>query len=230
MDHDRDHVRVLDESEWSLYRDVRLGGLEESPGSFTATLAEEADRDEQFWRDRMTRSHRLLAELGPVPQGIVSLGPYGRTPQRRRSSVCTSSQRHGVPVSPGDSSRLRRHWRPSRLTCSSSTGWGPTTGVRSASRRTSGSAPPTTAAQHGAPTRTGRGDRHGAVAGARCHISAEPDPPQASHPRRPSRLRPGQTTAGFGPRTSRTMSWIVEALRSGSTLGVGQHLRARETT
>ena len=69
-------VRVLDESEWSVYRDVRLRALAESPGSFTATLADEADRDEQFWRDRMTRSHWLLAESGPVPQGIVSLGPY----------------------------------------------------------------------------------------------------------------------------------------------------------
>jgi hypothetical protein len=49
-------VRVLDESERSLYRDVRLRALAESPGSFTATLAEEADRDEQFWRDRLTRS------------------------------------------------------------------------------------------------------------------------------------------------------------------------------
>ena len=50
------------------------------PRSFTATLAEETDRDEQFWRDRMTRSHRLLAERGPVPQGIVSLGPYEQEP------------------------------------------------------------------------------------------------------------------------------------------------------
>jgi L-amino acid N-acyltransferase YncA len=73
-------VRVLEESEWSLYRDVRLRALTESPGSFTATLAEEADRDEQFWRDRMTQSHRLLAERGPVSQGIVSLGPYKQEP------------------------------------------------------------------------------------------------------------------------------------------------------
>jgi GNAT superfamily N-acetyltransferase len=73
-------VRLLDQSEWSVYRDVRLRALAESPGSFTATLAEEADRDEQFWRDRMTRSHRLLAEQGPVPQGIVSLGPYEQEP------------------------------------------------------------------------------------------------------------------------------------------------------
>jgi GNAT superfamily N-acetyltransferase len=73
-------VRVLDETEWSVYRDVRLRALAESPGSFTATLAEEADRDEQFWRDRMTRSRRLLAEQGRVPQGIVSLGPYEQEP------------------------------------------------------------------------------------------------------------------------------------------------------
>ena len=73
-------VRVLDVSEWSLYRDLRLRALAESPSSFTATLAEEADRDEQFWRDRMTRSHRLLAERGPTPQGIVSIGPYEEDP------------------------------------------------------------------------------------------------------------------------------------------------------
>lgn len=73
-------VRLLDEPEWSVYRDVRLRALAESPDSFTETLAEEADRDEQFWRDRMTRSHRLLAERGQVPEGIVSLGPYEPEP------------------------------------------------------------------------------------------------------------------------------------------------------
>ena len=73
-------VRVLGESEWSLYREARLRALAESPASFTATLADEADRDEQFWRDRMTRSFRLLAEQGPVSQGIVSLGAYEQDP------------------------------------------------------------------------------------------------------------------------------------------------------
>ena len=73
-------VRVLDESEWSLYRDVRLRALAESPDAFTATLADEADRDDQFWRDRMTRSDRLLAKRGSVSQGIVSLGPYEQDP------------------------------------------------------------------------------------------------------------------------------------------------------
>jgi GNAT superfamily N-acetyltransferase len=69
-------VRVLGESEWSLYREIRLRALAQSPSAFTATLADEADRDESFWRDRMTRSYRLLAERGQLPQGIVSLGVY----------------------------------------------------------------------------------------------------------------------------------------------------------
>jgi len=69
-------VRVLGESEWHLYRTVRLGALEESPDAFTATLADEAQADEQLWRDRMARSHRLLAERQDAPLGIVSLGPY----------------------------------------------------------------------------------------------------------------------------------------------------------
>ena len=68
-------VRVLDEPDWQLYRTVRLSALAESPDSFTATLAEEAGRDEQFWRDRMNRAHRLLAERDQHPQGILSLGP-----------------------------------------------------------------------------------------------------------------------------------------------------------
>ena len=73
-------VRVLDESEWPLYRDVRVRALAESPDAFTATLADEADREDQFWRDRMTRSYRLLAERGSASQGIVSLGPYEQDP------------------------------------------------------------------------------------------------------------------------------------------------------
>jgi GNAT superfamily N-acetyltransferase len=73
-------VRVLNEAEWSLYRDVRLRALAESPESFTANVEDEAQQDEQFWRDRMRRSHRLLAEQGQVPVGIVSVGPYEEDP------------------------------------------------------------------------------------------------------------------------------------------------------
>jgi GNAT superfamily N-acetyltransferase len=73
-------VRLLGESEWSLYREVRLRGLKESPSAFTATLSDEADRDEQFWRERMTRSYRLLAARGPRLEGVVSLGAYEHDP------------------------------------------------------------------------------------------------------------------------------------------------------
>ena len=73
-------VRVLGESEWSLYREIRLQALAQSPSAFTASLADEADRGESFWRDRMTRSYRLLAERGQIPQGIVSLGVYEEDP------------------------------------------------------------------------------------------------------------------------------------------------------
>ena len=100
-----------------MYRDVRLRALAESPGSFTATLAEEADRDEQFWRDRMTRSHRLVAERGPVPAGIVSLGPYDQEPSAAEVfGLYVVPEARGTGVSFGDSSRPRRLWRPSRLT------------------------------------------------------------------------------------------------------------------
>lgn len=69
-------VRVLEGGDWPLYRDVRLRALEESPASFSAQLADEADQDEQFWRDRMDRSHLLLAERDGRPVGIASMGPY----------------------------------------------------------------------------------------------------------------------------------------------------------
>jgi GNAT superfamily N-acetyltransferase len=73
-------VRILGESDWPLYREVRLRALAQSPSAFTATLADEEDRGESFWRDRMTRSYRLLAERAQQPQGIVSLGVYDDEP------------------------------------------------------------------------------------------------------------------------------------------------------
>lgn len=73
-------VRVLGESDWQLYREVWLQALRESPQTFTATFAEQSDRPQEFWRDQMTRSSRLLAEREQQPQGIVSLGTYAREP------------------------------------------------------------------------------------------------------------------------------------------------------
>lgn len=115
-------VRVLAETEWSLYRDIRLRALEESPESFAATLAEESARDEQFWRERMTRSHRLLAEREGAPVGIVSVGPYEADPaaaevfglyvipEARRKGVSWSLVEAAAAVARGDDHEQLYYW------------------------------------------------------------------------------------------------------------------------
>ena len=101
-------VRVLEGAHWPLYRDVRLRALEESPASFSAQLADEADQDEQFWRDRMDRSHLLLAERDGRSVGIASMGPYVAERSAGEIFGCMSSLRHAVRACPGDSSRQPR--------------------------------------------------------------------------------------------------------------------------
>ncbi len=67
-------VRALTEDEWGAYRDIRLAALKESPEAFVAKHADEVEQDESFWRARMQRSLRLLAEQGGEPVGVVSVG------------------------------------------------------------------------------------------------------------------------------------------------------------
>jgi ribosomal protein S18 acetylase RimI-like enzyme len=67
-------VRALTEEEWDHYRSVRLAALQESPQAFVASYDEEADYDEDFWRLRMRRSQRLLAEIDGEAVGTASVG------------------------------------------------------------------------------------------------------------------------------------------------------------
>ncbi|MDC5696410.1 GNAT family N-acetyltransferase [Intrasporangium calvum] len=67
-------VRPLGEEEWQDYREVRLEALRESPEAFASTLEQEAAFDEDFWRTRMTRSARLIAERDGAAVGVVSVG------------------------------------------------------------------------------------------------------------------------------------------------------------
>ena len=67
-------VRRLDEDEWEQYRTARLSALEESPEAFVATADEERAYDEDFWRARMRRSQRLLAEVDGESVGVASVG------------------------------------------------------------------------------------------------------------------------------------------------------------
>ena len=67
-------VRVLDEPDWQTYRRIRLASLESDPEAFAAGLGEEQTYDEDFWRTRMRRSRRLLAERGDEEVGVASVG------------------------------------------------------------------------------------------------------------------------------------------------------------
>ncbi len=86
-------VRLLDEDSWSVYRDIRLRALEESPEAFVASAAEERELDEEFWRERMRRSRRLLAEHDSAVVGVASMGS-------RRAEDESTGELFGLWVSP----------------------------------------------------------------------------------------------------------------------------------
>lgn len=67
-------VRALGEEDWQEYRDLRLAALRESPEAFVANYDDEAGYDEEFWRARMRRSRRMLADRDGTPTGVVSVG------------------------------------------------------------------------------------------------------------------------------------------------------------
>lgn len=76
-------VRILDEGEWELYRDVRLAALREAPEAFVARYEDEAAQDEDFWRERMTRAYRIVAERKGELVGLVCLGLHDEDPETR---------------------------------------------------------------------------------------------------------------------------------------------------
>jgi len=73
-------VRLLEEEDWSEYRDVRLRALSESPEAFVASADEEQAFPEDSWRARMRRSRRLLAEREGSVVGVASMGSH-RSPE-----------------------------------------------------------------------------------------------------------------------------------------------------
>lgn len=74
-------VRLLGAEDWETYRDVRLAALQDSPDAFVATYDEESQQNEQYWRDRVGREPRLLAERDGQAQGIVGVGQYAEDPE-----------------------------------------------------------------------------------------------------------------------------------------------------
>ncbi|WP_435200192.1 GNAT family N-acetyltransferase [Janibacter sp. GS2] len=67
-------VRALTEDEWETYRSLRLEALQESPDAFVADHDAEAAQPEEFWRKRMARSARLVAESDGEQVGVASVG------------------------------------------------------------------------------------------------------------------------------------------------------------
>jgi GNAT superfamily N-acetyltransferase len=116
-------VRVLTEDEWEKYRSVRLAALRESPEAFAATLEAETAYDEALWRERMTRSRRLLAEDAGEVVGVASVGQGGDesptvaelfglwvTPARRGTGVATALVRAGADTARAQGSTHLAYW------------------------------------------------------------------------------------------------------------------------
>ena len=66
-------VRVLEEQDWPVDREVRLAALQESPGVFGDSYEQEAAADQTHWRSQVTAARRIVAESDGSPCGVVSV-------------------------------------------------------------------------------------------------------------------------------------------------------------
>ena len=115
-------VRALDEADWELFRSVRLRALEESPEAFVATHADEVAEDDGFWKARIARSQRLLAEADGQPVGIASVGAvkdeddkaqlFGLwvEPERQSSGVATALVKAGAATAAAQGKHHLLYW------------------------------------------------------------------------------------------------------------------------
>lgn len=115
-------VRPLGVEEWETFRSVRLTALQESPDAFVASYAEEASEPEEFWRARMQRSVRLLAERDGRALGVASVGAAEDQPEAaqlfglwvrpdaRGSGVATALVRAGALTAAKAGKRHLLYW------------------------------------------------------------------------------------------------------------------------
>lgn len=116
-------VRALSEAEWSEFKTVRLAALADAPEAFAATAEEEEAFDEDYWRARMRRSVRFVAERGEAPLGVVSLGDgkaedhsvgeiFGLwvRPEARGTGVATALVRAGARRARQDGRSFVAYW------------------------------------------------------------------------------------------------------------------------
>lgn len=72
-------VRVLEEQDWPVYREVRLAALQESPSVFGDSYDQEA-ADQSYWQSQLTGARRFVAESDGSPCGVVSVGSFQHEP------------------------------------------------------------------------------------------------------------------------------------------------------
>lgn len=75
------NVRVLDPSDWLLWKTLRLRALAESPDAFGRTFDEESRFDDPVWKDRLSGQGTLVAEIEGRALGIAS---FRLDPEDRR--------------------------------------------------------------------------------------------------------------------------------------------------
>ena len=73
-------VRVLDERDWPIYREIRLAALQESPGVFGDRYDAEAAADQTYWRSQLAAARRIVAESDGSPCGVVAVRSFDQEP------------------------------------------------------------------------------------------------------------------------------------------------------
>lgn len=120
-------VRPLGEDDWMDFRGIRLEALAESPDAFASGYAEEEAYDEDFWRLRLRRSARLVAEAqdgqlvglvnvgqasgdeGPVPEVAEIFGLWVR-PEARGTGVATKLVEAGARQASSEGKSHIAYW------------------------------------------------------------------------------------------------------------------------
>jgi len=92
-------VRWIDESDWQVFRNLRLAALADAPRAFGSTHDQWRDAGEQRWRDRIAAvALNLVAEHDAAPVGMVSgTGPDPEgTVELISMWVAPAARQHGV--------------------------------------------------------------------------------------------------------------------------------------
>ena len=98
--------RIVTPDDWSLFRDVSLRALADSPDAFRTTLAEAQAFTEDFWRQRAEGSALILVELEDG-RG-VTMGSVFTPPDSSVAYIwgMSTAPRHAAVGAPPGSSRI----------------------------------------------------------------------------------------------------------------------------